>query len=76
MTTNLCTVKEIAQLLGVSPKTVYSWAELQQIPHVKLNGALRFSLPDVLQWVDSCKRATKSVIIPEAQTVAVPRKGV
>ena len=69
-------VKEIALLLGVKPSTIYQWAELRQIPHIKLNGSLRFDPADIEKWVHSCK------ILPVAdynylQTVTgSPRKGV
>jgi excisionase family DNA binding protein len=48
---NIVTVKEIATLLKVSPKTIYQWAELNQIPYYKINGALRFDLTAVSTWL-------------------------
>ncbi len=32
----LLTVKEVADMLNVKPKTVYQWAELGQIPCIRL----------------------------------------
>jgi excisionase family DNA binding protein len=32
------TVKEAAKYLGVSPQTVYLWAERKQIPHLRVMG--------------------------------------
>lgn len=49
------TVSDVAQILSVKPKTLYQWAELKQIPCFKLNGALRFDLDDIQEWVASCK---------------------
>lgn len=55
MSKTLLTVKEISLYLNVRPKTLYSWAELNRIPHVKLNGCLRFDLDDVMKWMEDCK---------------------
>ncbi len=53
-------VKDVAEILSVSPKTVYQWAELHQIPSYKINGCLRFSLDEVLEKVNSCKTKVNS----------------
>ena len=53
-------VKEISEMLSVKPKTVYQWAELGQIPHVKINGCLRFDLMDITQWIKNCKKIVES----------------
>ena len=52
----LVRVKEISELLMIKPSTLYQWAELGQIPCLKLNGCLRFDLDEVLQWIKDCKR--------------------
>jgi excisionase family DNA binding protein len=49
-------VKEVSDMLNVKPSTVYQWAELGQVPCIKLNGALRFDLDDILKWIKSCKK--------------------
>jgi len=41
------TVKEVAHIINVKPKTIYQWAKLGQIPCIKLNGCLRFDLDDI-----------------------------
>ncbi|MBI4822818.1 MAG: helix-turn-helix domain-containing protein [Nitrospirae bacterium] len=56
----LLNVNEIAQILNVKPSTVYQWAELGQIPCIKLNGCLRFDLEDILKWIRSCKKSPDS----------------
>ena len=70
----LITVKELAALINVKQSTLYQWAELKQIPSVKLNGALRFDLDDVLQWVKTCKVEAQSSYNPLVQTRG-PKKG-
>ncbi len=53
-------VKEISELLSVKPKTLYQWAELNQIPHIKINGCLRFDLIDITEWIKNCKKKVES----------------
>lgn len=50
------TIKEVSELLRVKEKTLYQWAELGQIPCIKMNGALRFDYDDIQKWVKSCKK--------------------
>ena len=60
----IVTVKEVAELLKVKEKTIYQWAELGQIPCMKLNGSLRFDIEDVKQWIQGCKKEADSVYNP------------
>ncbi|MHB8173960.1 MAG: helix-turn-helix domain-containing protein [Nitrospirota bacterium] len=53
----LVSAKEIIELLGIKKSTVYLWAETGVIPFYKLNGAIRFSVEEVLEWIKSCRRA-------------------
>jgi excisionase family DNA binding protein len=69
----LVSVKEIAILLCVKESTVYQWAELGQIPSLKLNGSLRFDLKEVIPWIQSCKRQPDSDYNPILRLEA--RKG-
>jgi len=52
----LLTVKEVAGMLNVAEKTLYQWCELRQIPHVKMNGCLRFDPRDIEKWLVACKK--------------------
>ena len=74
MNMNLLTVKGLANMLMVKEKTVYQWAELKQIPHIKLNGCLRFDLDDIEKWIEDCKRRPESGYNPFAKLEA--REGV
>ena len=67
-------VKEVAEILKVKPSTLYQWSELGQIPCVKLNGALRFDIEDIMNWIKSCKKETASSYNPFTQARS-PRKG-
>lgn len=63
----ILTCKELSEILKVSPKTLYQWAELRVIPCLKLNGALRFDLDDIKKWIHNCKRDTNSSYNPLAR---------
>jgi excisionase family DNA binding protein len=70
----IVTIKELSALLKVKEKTLYQWAELGQIPSVKLNGALRFDLEDVMRWIKDCKKEVQNSYNPLTQASG-PRKG-
>jgi excisionase family DNA binding protein len=67
-------VKEVSEFLNVKLSTVYQWAELGQIPCLKLNGCLRFDIEDIKNWIESCKKEAASSYNPFTQ-VRSPRKG-
>jgi excisionase family DNA binding protein len=71
----ILTIKELSDFLKVKPKTLYAWVELSKIPHIKLNGCLRFDFFEIQQWVESCKKAPDSGYNPFAQTSRCPKKG-
>ena len=67
-------VKELSEVLNVRASTIYQWAELGQIPCIKLNGCLRFDLEDISKWISTCKKATGSSYNSFTQARS-PRKG-
>ena len=69
----LLTVRNLAAMLGVKEKTLYQWAGLGQIPHIRLNGSIRFDLEDIKTWVDNCKKVAQAGYNPVAKLEA--RKG-
>lgn len=69
----LLTVKDVAPLLGAKGSTIYQWAELGQIPCIKLNGSLRFDIDDISEWIQSCKKQVTSAYNPLLRLEA--RKG-
>ncbi len=64
---NIVTIKELSQVLKVKEKTLYQWAELGQIPSIKLNGCLRFDMNEIYQWITSCKKEASSGYNPLTQ---------
>ncbi|MBF0557094.1 MAG: helix-turn-helix domain-containing protein [Nitrospirae bacterium] len=72
---NILTVRDVAEFLKVKEKTLYQWAELGQIPHIKLNGALRFELGDIMKWIDSCKKQALECYYRVKTQAGSPKKG-
>ena len=53
----LLTVKEIAQLLALSPRTIYSLAQQGRIPHLRLGErVIRFDRDAVLEHMGRTNR--------------------
>lgn len=50
------TVKEVADLIQAKASTIYSWAEQGLIPHLKINGLLRFAESDITAWLETHRR--------------------
>jgi len=44
---HLLTVRQVAQLLGVCPATVYKWASTGVLPHVRIVNVIRIRADDV-----------------------------
>lgn len=44
------TLKEVAQLLKVKPRTIYSWVSDNRIPFERKGSLLRFRLDAVIAW--------------------------
>ncbi|MBL7131477.1 MAG: helix-turn-helix domain-containing protein [Candidatus Omnitrophica bacterium] len=53
----LLTVKQLSEIIQVSPKTVYYWAHIGYIPHIRFPKGIRFSERAVFQWLN--KRAVR-----------------
>jgi excisionase family DNA binding protein len=51
----LMTVAEVADLLGISPKTIYAWASQGRLPCVRLGSLLRFDPSEIARWVGDRK---------------------
>jgi excisionase family DNA binding protein len=44
-------VEDLAEYLKVSKKWVYERTHLKEIPHIKVNGVLRFSKKEIDKWL-------------------------
>ena len=61
--TRKLTLKEAAQMLRRSPKTLYGWTSSRKIPHRKVMGKLLFDEQELEQWLDGFR-----VLLAEGQT--------
>ena len=52
---NLLTPKDLAELLKISPSSVYRLVDKRAIPFYKIGGVLRFNLSEILEFVSDCK---------------------
>ena len=50
-TDRLLTAKELARLLAISPKTLYSYVSRNLIPHYKIEANVRFRGTDIAEWL-------------------------
>lgn len=51
MTDQLLTRQQVADLLAVSPRTVFSLTDRGELPAVRLGGAVRYSPSDIDRFV-------------------------
>jgi excisionase family DNA binding protein len=47
----LLTAKELACMLAISPKTIYSYVERNMIPYYKIEANVRFRARDIANWL-------------------------
>ena len=55
MTDEILTLPEVAQLLKVAEKTVYSMAQKGLLPAFKVSGQWRFKRTDIDAWIEQQK---------------------
>lgn len=54
---DILTLKEVAALLKVAEKTVYTLSQRGDLPAFKVGGQWRFKLTDINGWIDAQKAA-------------------
>lgn len=69
MTDPILTLPEVAILLKVAEKTVYTMAQTGQIPAFKVRGQWRFKHDDIDQWIDEQKAAVKGNVAKDSPNV-------
>jgi excisionase family DNA binding protein len=52
----LLTVKDLSELLQMSPRTIYEWVYMGYIPHYKFSKGLRFKEHEIESWLKKMKR--------------------
>ena len=59
MPDEILTLPEVAQLLKVADKTVYTMAQQGQLPAFKVRGQWRFKRLDIDRWIEQQKSAQR-----------------
>ena len=54
-------IKDVAALLKVGEKTVYSMARTGELPAFKVRGQWRFSGKDIDSWIEQQKNTTQDI---------------
>jgi excisionase family DNA binding protein len=54
-TDEILTLKEVAELLKVAEKTVYTMAQERELPSFKVRGQWRFRREDLDRWIEHQK---------------------
>ena len=49
-------IQELADLLGISKNTVYSWTCQKRIPYLKVGRLVKFDRGDIEGWIKGRKR--------------------
>jgi excisionase family DNA binding protein len=61
----LLTVKEAAQMLGVSKYTLYGWTSARKVPFCKAGSLLRFDLEELKSWTKKDLLSTEKTLDPK-----------
>lgn len=54
-------IKDVAALLKVGEKTVYSMAQSGELPAFKVRGQWRFSRKDIDEWIEQQKTSSQDL---------------
>ena len=49
---NLISVKTVAEILGIAPKTIHNWVYLRKIPYVKYGQKVMFRPKSLKAWLN------------------------
>ena len=76
----ILTIPEVAELLKIAEKTVYSLVQKRGLPGFKVGGQWRFSRPAINEWIDARSRSKEPPSSQQDETSSAsprprPRKG-
>ncbi len=60
MPDEILTLPEVAELLKVADKTVYTMAQKRELPAFKVRGQWRFKMVDMDRWIEEQKAARRN----------------
>ncbi len=64
------TVKNVAELLNTSEKTIYRWINERKLPGYRLNGQYRFNRGEILEWATANRINASPHIFEEPESTA------
>jgi excisionase family DNA binding protein len=72
---DLLNIKQAAELLGLSPATLYTKVHYRTIPYIKTKGSktLRFSKVALMEWLQEGSKETKAQMEQRAMDYLVKR---
>lgn len=65
MPDEIMTLPEVANLLKIAEKTVYTMSQRSEIPAFKVRGQWRFKRSDIDDWIESQKSAASGGLSPQ-----------
>jgi len=65
-------VRDMANVPGVSEKTIYRWIKLQTIPAYRVQDQYRFNRAEILEWATSRRMNVSSEIFAEPEDAGQP----
>lgn len=68
MPDEILTLPEVAALLKIAEKTVYTMSQRAEIPAFKVRGQWRFKRSDIDDWIEAQKPSAANRPSPEAGT--------
>ena len=69
------TIKEVATLLKLAEKTVYSMAQQHELPVFKIRGQWRFKREDLDRWIEERKALLAPATAGSGRKRGLPRVG-
>jgi PTS system nitrogen regulatory IIA component len=66
------TVKDVAELLNISEKTVYRWIDERKLPGYRLSGQYRFNRAELLEWATASRLNVAPQIFEEPESGSTP----
>ena len=65
-------VKDAAELLDVSEKTIYRWISQEKLPFHQVNNQYRFNRAELLEWVTSNQKPISAKLLEEPEDAYIP----
>ncbi|MBI4616367.1 MAG: PTS sugar transporter subunit IIA [Planctomycetes bacterium] len=69
------TVREVAEVLNVSEKTIYRWIKQGSLPAYRVNEQYRFNRAEILEWATSRRINVSPAFLAEPESSATPLPG-